>query len=121
MSQTSYTWSKKWVTKMMPTPLALKSFISPNSFSTSDSSKEEVGSSKISTLQSISTALAMATICWTAMEQSESCWFAFAGIPRFSRIRSASAFIFLHLVSLDFPRPIYIFSATVRLGHRVIS
>ena len=67
-SQTSYTWSKKWVTKRMPTPLARRSRISRKSLATSCSSREEVGSSRISTLQSMSTARAMATICCTAME-----------------------------------------------------
>ena len=95
--------------------------MSPKSFSTSDSSKEEVGSSRISTLQSMSTARAMATICWIAMEQSDSCCCARAGIPRFWRIRSASSLTFFQSIIRFFPRPMYMFSATVRLGHRVIS
>ena len=42
--------------------------ISTNNFSTSPSSREEVGSSSINTLADISTARAMAIICWMAME-----------------------------------------------------
>ena len=63
LSQTAYTWSRKCVTNIIPTPRLLRSSISLNSFSTSCSSSEEVGSSRISTLQSISTARAIATIC----------------------------------------------------------
>ena len=63
LSQTAYTWSRKCVTNIIPTPRLLRSSMSLNSFSTSCSSSEEVGSSRISTLQSISTARAIATIC----------------------------------------------------------
>ena len=68
LSQTAYTCSRKWVTKMIPIPLALSCLISTNNFSTSPSSREDVGSSRISTLADMSTALAMAIICWMAME-----------------------------------------------------
>ena len=42
--------------------------MSPNSRSTSLSSRLEVGSSRIRTLAETSRARAMATICWIAME-----------------------------------------------------
>ena len=85
-SQTSYTCSRKCVMKMMPTPRALSSRISEKSFSTSRSSSEEVGSSRISTLHSISIARAMATICCTASEHVASCCVDLAGMFSFSRI-----------------------------------
>ena len=78
---------------MMPTPLAFRLRIRPKSFSTSLSSREEVGSSRIRTLHSMSTALAMAIICWTAMEQPDSCILALAGMSRDSRILLVSRFI----------------------------
>ena len=95
--------------------------MSPNNFSTSCSSREDVGSSRISTLQSISTARAIATICWIAIEQLESCCVAFAGISSDFRILSASAFIFFQFCPIPFPRPMYMFSATERFGQSVIS
>ena len=93
----------------------------PKSFCTSCSSREEVGSSRMSTLHSISTARAMATICCTAMEQLPSCCLGLAGMPRDSRIFPAPAFMDFQLARAPLVRPMYMFSATVRLGHRVIS
>ena len=69
-SQTAYTCSRKCVTKMMPTPFSFKLRIIVKSFSTSRSSSEEVGSSRMRTLQSISTARAIAIICCSASEYS---------------------------------------------------
>ena len=72
LSQTAYTCSRKWVTKIIPTPSSRSLLISTNSFSTSSSSSEEVGSSRISTRHFISTARAIAIICWIAIEHSSS-------------------------------------------------
>ena len=72
LSQTAYTCSRKWVTKIIPTPSSRSLLISTNSFSTSSSSSDEVGSSRISTRHFISTARAIAIICWIAMEHSSS-------------------------------------------------
>ena len=69
-SHTAYTCSRKWVTNMIPTPFSFSLRIMVKSFSTSRSSSEEVGSSRISTLQSISTARAIAIICCNASEYS---------------------------------------------------
>ena len=59
------------------------------SLATSLSSREEVGSSRISTLQFMSTARAMATICCTAREQEDNSCFGRAGMPRLFRIAAA--------------------------------
>ena len=67
-SHTAYTCSRKWVTNTMPTPCSFSWSIILKSFSTSLSSREEVGSSRIRALQSMSTARAMAIICWRARE-----------------------------------------------------
>ena len=109
------------MTKMMPTPRSLSWRIMPKSLSTSDSSSDEVGSSRMRTLQSMSTARAMATICCMAIEQLPSCCLALTGMPRFCRILSASVYICFQLATLEWPRPMYMFSATVRLGQSVIS
>ena len=95
--------------------------MSLKSFSTSCSSRDDVGSSRMSTLHSISTARAMATICCTAMEQLDSCCVGAAGMPRELRSFFASAFILRQLVKAPLVLPIYRFSATVRFGQRVIS
>ena len=63
----------------------------------------------------------MATICCTAMEQEPSCCLGLAGMPKLSKILPAPLFIRLQLVTAPLVRPMYMFSATVRLGHRVIS
>ena len=75
----------------------------------------------MSTLHSISTARAMATICCTAMEQLDSCCVGAAGMPSDSRIFFAPAFILRQFVNAPLVRPMYKFSATVRFGQRVIS
>ncbi len=69
----------------------------------------------------MSTARAMATICCTAMEQVPSCWVGLAGMPRLLRILPAPWLICFQFVMAPLVRPIYMFSATLRLGHRVIS
>ena len=53
---------------MMPMPSAFSSRMTLNSNCTSFSSSEEVGSSRISILDSMFTARAMDTICWMAVE-----------------------------------------------------
>ena len=63
LSHTAYTCSRKWVTKIIPTPCSFSRFIRWKSFSTSPSSRDDVGSSSIKTLADISTALAIAIIC----------------------------------------------------------
>ena len=68
VSDTSYTWSRKWVTKTIPIPCFFSIRMISNSFCTSSVDKLDVGSSKISTFAEISTARAMATICCTATE-----------------------------------------------------
>ena len=68
ISHTAYTCSRKCVTNTIPTPSFFNLSIILNNFSTSLSSSEEVGSSNIRTLESISTALAIATICCSATE-----------------------------------------------------
>ena len=105
----------------MPTPRAFKSRMSLNSIATSLSSREDVGSSRIRTLHSVSTARAMATICCTASEQLPSCCLGRAGIPRLSSSAPAFLSISFQLTVLYSPRPMNIFSATVRFGHSVIS
>ena len=53
----------------METPLARSSFTMVNSASTSAAVSEEVGSSRISTLQSAETALAISTSCiWETLK-----------------------------------------------------
>ena len=106
---------------MIPTPCALRSLINLNKRATSLSSKEEVGSSRIRTLHSISTARAIATICWTAREHVPSCCAAFAGMFNFCKISSAFFSCSRQLIKWYFPRPMNIFSATVKFGQRVIS
>ncbi len=49
-------------------PWSFRRRITLNSWATSPASRLDVGSSRISTLASTSTALAIATICWTASE-----------------------------------------------------
>ena len=88
---------------------------------TSLSSSEEVGSSRISTLQFMSTARAMATICCTASEQLDSSCAARAGMPRLSRISVARFSYSFQCTMFLFVRPMNIFSATVRFGQSVIS
>ena len=123
-SQTAYTCSKKWVTKMMPTPRSRSWRIRLKSFSTSESSREEVGSSRISTLHSISTARAMAIICCSAREYSSK--FRVTSTGRFiSFISFCARFtISLRLTVCSLvigSRPMKRFSATLRLGQRLTS
>ena len=82
--------------KMIPTPLDFSSRMSSKSFRTSSSSSEDVGSSRMRILQSISIARAIAIICWTASEQLESCWVGLAGIPREFSSCVVFAFIRFH-------------------------
>ncbi len=121
LSLISYTWSRKWVTKTMPTPRDLRSRMRENSFRTSSSSRDEVGSSRTRILQSMSTARAMAIICWTASEQPESGWVAPAGMPSDSRSAVARAFIRFQSTRKRRLRPMNMFSATLRLGQSEIS
>ena len=124
LSQTAYTCSRKWVTKIIPTPSPRSLRISTNSFSTSSSSREEVGSSRIRTLHFISTARAIAIICWIATEHSSSIWVGGTLMFRLSRSFAERAFISFQLIIpslLRGSRPINRFSATVRFGQRFTS
>ena len=69
----------------------------------------------------MSTARAMATICCTAREQRESSCLALAGIFRPSRISVVRLLRARQLIKAPLALPMNIFSATVRLGQRVIS
>ena len=69
--------------------LEAEDLCSSASFWTSCSSREEVGSSRMRTLHSISTARAIATICCTAMEQEPSCCLGLAGARCTSRVLKA--------------------------------
>ena len=62
-----------------------------------------------------------ATICCTAMEQEPSCCLGLAGMPRDARIFPAPSIMDFQFAVAPLVRRMYIFSATVRLGHRVIS
>ena len=123
-SQTAYTCSRKCVTNTIATPFSFSCRIRTNSFSTSWSSREDVGSSKISTLQSISTALAIAIICWSASEYSSR--FLVTSISR-SRLLiillDFAVIVFQSMVpSFVFGSlPINKFSATLKFGQRLTS
>ena len=75
----------------------------------------------MSTLHSMSTARAMATICCTAMEQLLSCWVGLTGMSSERRISPARRLMAPQLTPAPLVRAINMFSATVRLGQRVIS
>ncbi len=121
LSLISYTCSRKWVIKMIPTPRSFSSRMRTKSFCTSSSSREDVGSSSMRILQSISTARAIAIICCTAIEQLESSWTGLAGILRDSSSCTAFWFICFQLTNELWLRPMNIFSATVKLGQSMIS
>ena len=123
-SHTAYTCSRKCVTKMIPTPSSRSLRIRTNSFSTSSSSREEVGSSRIRTLHFISTARAIAIICWIATEHSSSICVGGTLMFRLSRSFAERAFISFQLIIPTLfrgSRPINRFSATVRFGQRFTS
>ena len=122
-SHTSYTCSKKCVTKIIPTPSALNFRIRTNNFWTSSSSKEDVGSSKIKTRHFISTALAIAIICWIAKEHSSKLWVGATWISRFFKTSADFRFIVRQSIipNLLGSLPINKFSATVRFGHKFTS
>ena len=123
LSHTSYTCSRKCVTKIIPTPWSFSLRINTNNFSTSSSSRDDVGSSKINTWHFISTALAIAIICCFAIEHSSNLSVARASIDKL--FSNAADFLFIVCQSI-IPSflgslPINKFSATVRFGHRFTS
>jgi hypothetical protein len=67
-SDTAYIWLRKCVTKTIASPWLRRRRSTSNSFSTSSSSRLEVGSSRISTFDDTPSARAMATSCCTATE-----------------------------------------------------
>ncbi|MCY1541372.1 hypothetical protein D9M68_770570 [compost metagenome] len=67
-SDTAYIWFRKCVTKTMARPSPRSRRSTSNSFSTSSSSRLDVGSSRISTFDDTPSARAIATICCTATE-----------------------------------------------------
>ncbi len=104
-------------------PSSLSPRMTRKSWSTSDASRLEVGSSSTSTLASTSSARAMATICCTAIEwvpRSEPTSMESCSRPSSSsaRRRTADQWIRPNRVGA---RPISTFSATERLGQRLIS
>ena len=109
--------------KMMPMPLSFSSRMTEKSSCTSFSSSEEVGSSRIRILALMSTARAMETICCTAVEYWES-----GRVTSMSRWKRSISSAARRLISRQLMEPCFmgwrptkIFSATVRLGHRLIS
>src|SRR6185312_17232160 len=105
------------------TPASRMSRITRNSSPTSSASRLEVGSSRMRTAASRSTALAMATSCWTA-----SGWPPSTESGSTARLRRASSSAARRRTarrstrpSLRGSRPSRMFSATVRLGQRFTS
>ena len=111
------------MTNIIPTPSDFRRFIKTKSFSTSSSSREDVGSSRIRTLHFISTALAIAIICWFAIEHSPRFCVGDTSILRSFNIFADFLFIVFQSIIPIFlgSRPINKFSATLRFGHRFTS
>ncbi len=79
-------WSRKCETKTIATPWSRSVRITSKSLATSSPSRLEVGSSRIRTLQSTSTARAMATSCCTAIGCCPSCEAGSMSRPSRSRV-----------------------------------
>ena len=115
--------SNRWEMYTMPTPRAFKSAMMPNSASISLSVSDEVGSSKIITLEFWLTHLAISTICCCATLRVLSTALGSRSTPRRFSTSPASENKRFHarMPPLFGSRPRKIFSATVRYGTRFSS
>jgi hypothetical protein len=118
-----YTWSMKCVTNSTAIPSARSRSRMSNRSSTSDSSRLEVGSSRMSTFASASSARAIATSCCTAIGCSSSRRAGCRSRPIRSSAARAFAWLARQLISpARFGnRPAHRFSATDSVGTRFTS